>query len=173
LKKKSEIDSIFQQFYKGDRIAGYVYILIFLFFISISVPFYLIGDRLGYFYLSIGFFVLALYSLGKGISIWYVSTKRLKYYTYKYKLTEQELKEEKVYTRFRMSKKYKNRKRYLFVILVGIMVSIVGLFTSEKGLIIGTAIPIILFTSIEFCIGLLVEFRLSEYYKRLNKETVP
>jgi len=46
-----------------------------------------------------------------------------------------------------------------------------GLFHQEKGLIVATCIPIVLMAGIEFTVGLLTEFRLSEYLKHLHRLT--
>ena len=46
-----------------------------------------------------------------------------------------------------------------------------GIFHQEKGLIIATCIPIVLMSAIEFTVGLLTEFRLTEYLKHLHRLT--
>ena len=52
---------------------------------------------------------------------------------------------------------------------IGCVVAFFGVFHQEKGLIVATCIPIVLMSAIEFTVGLLTEFRLSEYLKHLHK----
>jgi hypothetical protein len=47
--------------------------------------------------------------------------------------------------------------------------SVLGIFSDSKSIIMGTLIPIALFSGIEFCISLLTEFRLWEYNRHLEK----
>jgi hypothetical protein len=113
--------------------------------------------------------VLAFYSLAKGLSIWWVSSKRMSFYKAKETLNNADLAEEIDYTKFRIIKKNRNRRWYLYTAIAGALTAFSGIFLQEKGLIMGTAIPIVLFAAIEFSIGLLVEFRLSEYQRQLHK----
>ena len=73
------------------------------------------------------------------------------------------------YTHYRLDKKVKNRRRYAWTFVIASLIGFAGIFTQEKGLIIGTVIPIALFAASEFSMGLLVEFRLWEYQRRLSK----
>jgi hypothetical protein len=155
--------------YKGDKISGIVYVIISVMFFIISGPLYFLGSTLGYIYLSLGFVILGCYSLAKGLSIYWVSSKRKSHYEDKAILSSDDFKEETAYTQFRLRKKIKNRRRYIYTLIFGCIVAFCGIFTLEKGLVMGTSIPIVLYAGIEFCIGLLVEFRLNEYLRQLQK----
>ena len=80
------------------------------------------------------------------------------------------LSEEMEYTKFRLEKKSRNRRVYIYLTVIATILSFVGAFSDSKSLIMGTMIPIALFSGIEFSISLLTEFRLWEYTRHLNKE---
>ena len=63
-----------------------------------------------------------------------------------------------------------NRRRYLYTLLSGVFLLSVGIIFGEKGLAIGSFVPVILYAGIEFCISLLSEFRLWEYQRQLEKQ---
>ena len=81
------------------------------------------------------------------------------------------LKDEAAYTEYRISKKNKNRRVYIYTLVVACFLSFAGIFVDQKSLIMGTFIPIALISGIELCIGLLTEFRLREYYRILIKNS--
>jgi hypothetical protein len=78
--------------------------------------------------------------------------------------------EEIRYTKFRIDKKKQGRRLHVYSIVLGSIVAFLGIFSSEKGLIMGTCIPVVLLSGIEFGVGLLTEFRLWEYLRVLEKE---
>jgi hypothetical protein len=84
-------------------------------------------------------------------------------------LNNAEIKDERRYTRWRVLKKKRNRRRYIYTIVIGCIIAFLGIFHQEKGLIVATCIPIVLMAAIEFTVGLLTEFRLTEYLKHLHK----
>jgi hypothetical protein len=66
-------------------------------------------------------------------------------------------------------KKSRNRRIYIYLTALGIVMSFLGIFSESKSIIMGTMIPIALFSGIEFGISLLTEFRLWEYTRHLEK----
>ncbi len=150
-------------------ISGLVYIGISFVFLAICVPLYIFGPSLGYYYLNIGLLVLSVFSLVKGILVYYVSSNRHKFYNRKSSLSKENMEEERKYTQYRILKKQRNRRRYVYIMVLLSLIAVIGAFMLEKGLIIGTCVPIILFAAIEFTMGLLMEFRLSEYLRQLKK----
>jgi len=154
--------------YKGDVLSGSFYLLIGTIAALSALGLHLFTGRLGYYYLSIALAVFAVYMLGKGGVMMYMYWSRYKYYKTQQSLSDQDIKEELVYTEFRIAKKKKSRRIYMYIILIGCFIAFAGIFHQEKGLIIGTCIPIVLLSAIEFSIGLLSEFRLSEFQKQLS-----
>lgn len=154
--------------YKGDVYAGSFYLFIGVCSFLAALGVYYFTNRLGLYYLSIGLGIFTLYMVGKGAFMTYMYYSRYKYYKYHNDLTITEIKDERRYTRWRVLKKKKNRRRYIYTIIIGCLVAFMGLFHQEKGLIVATCIPIVLMGGIEFTVGLLTEFRLSEYLKHLH-----
>jgi len=155
--------------YKGDTMAGSFYLFIGVLAAVSALLLYYFSTRLGLYYLSIGLAMLSMYMIGKGSVMIYLYYSRYKYFKEYITLNGQEVKEERRYTRWRVLKKKKNRRKYIYAIVFGCMVAFGGMFHQEKGLIVATCIPIVLMSAVEFCIGLLTEFRLTEYLKHLHK----
>jgi hypothetical protein len=156
--------------YKGDMIAAsfYVFTGMILLLFALILQYFTIS--IGYKYLSYGFFMFFLYCLGKGAVLFYSSRQRYEFYKAKAALTASLISEETAYTAFRIEKKQRNRRIYVYVVAISSIMAFVGIFTQQKGLIMGTAIPIALISGIELGIGLLTEFRLREYFRQLNKK---
>lgn len=155
--------------YKGDVITSYIYIGLSLIMFVISSLLYVFVNKLGYYYLSLGMSLFALYSLGKGILLYRVAKSRLNYYMSDNAISDSYIDEEFDYTNYRLMKKEGNRRRYAWTFGIASIIAVLGIFMQEKGLIIGTMIPIVLFAATEFSIGLLVEFRLWEFHRMLKK----
>ncbi len=155
--------------YKGDIILANIYLILGFSFALIAVLLYLYTHKIGLYYLTHGLVVFALYSIIKGILLRKVSKNRYRHYNNQNSITINEWQEEFDYTNFRLTKKERNRRRYAWTFAVSCIVAIAGTLMKEKGLIIGTSVPILLFAAIEFSIGLLVEFRLWEFHRQLKK----
>lgn len=155
--------------YKGDVLAGSFYLLIGVIAAVAAFLLYIFAERLGYLYLSKGLTAFAVYMLGKGGVMMYMYWSRYRYYKVREQITTVEVEDELDYTTYRVGKKQRNRRYYMYVILLGSLTAFAGVFHQEKGLIIGTCIPIVLMSAIEFGVGLLTEFRLSEYIRQLQK----
>lgn len=155
--------------YEGDVYAGGFYFFVGVFALLASVSVYYFTERLGLYYLSIGLGIFTLYMVGKGTVMIYMYYSRYKYYVDHIDLNNAEVKDERRYTRWRVLKKKRNRRLYIYTIAIGCIVAFFGFFHQEKGLIVATCIPIVLMSGIEFTVGLLTEFRLTEYLKHLHK----
>ncbi|MBC7883828.1 MAG: hypothetical protein H7X99_00025 [Saprospiraceae bacterium] len=155
--------------YKGDMIAGSFYLFVGLVLLLFAGILHYTTESLGFHYLSIGFFMFFLYSMGKGVVIFFLSRQRYNFYLHLNSLTKPILEDETTYTEFRIKKKNINRRRYVWIMVICSVVAFLGIFSRQKGLIMGTAIPIALISGIEFGIGLLNEFRLREYMRLLLK----
>ena len=155
--------------YEGDVYAGSFYLFIGVCALIAALGIYFFTSRLGLYYLSIGLGIFTLYMIGKGSVMIYHYFSRYKYYKHHVDLTNKEIKEERRYTRWRVLKKKRNRRRYIYTIVFGCLIAFMGAFHQEKGLIVATCIPIVLMSAIEFTVGLLTEFRLTEYLKHLHK----
>ena len=158
--------------YKGDVMAGSFYLLIGVCALLGAIGVYYLTERLGYYYLSIGLLMLSIYMIGKGSVMIYLYRSRYTFYKDHQVLQTAEIKEERRYTRWRVLKKKKNRRRYIYTIILGSLIAFGGIFHQEKGLIVATCIPIIIMSAVEFAVGLLTEFRLTEYLKHLHKMTL-
>jgi hypothetical protein len=101
--------------------------------------------------------------------IYKVSRSRYNHYLRFNELSQIQSNNEIKYTQYRLDKKANNRRRYAWTFVIAAIFGVAGIFMQETGLIIGTIIPIVLFAAIEFVVGLLVEFRLWEYQRRMYK----
>jgi hypothetical protein len=155
--------------YKGDKLAGSFYLLVGVILMFFSIGLYLFTISVGYFYLSVGLAIFSFYCIGKGSFIMYTSHVKMQYFKKQSDLDISATDTEIAFTEFRIYKKNRNRTRYTRVVILSSVIAFAGLFTSEKGLISGTAIPIAFISGLEIGIGLLTEFRLREYLRILNK----
>ena len=155
--------------YKGDVLAGSFYFFLGFLLLIFGILLRAYGATQGFIYLGMGLILFGLMSMGKGVFMMYVYNKRLKYYTHIETLSVKDIVEEKDYTQFRLDKKARNRRAYIYITVFGVMVNFIAAFTDSKSIIMGTAIPITLFAGIEFGISLLTEFRLWEYMRNLDK----
>ena len=156
--------------YKGDIVAAFFYAGIgsLMFVIAALLQYFNISP--GFLYLSYGLLVFSIYALGKGTIIYYVYSKRYLFYKNIQEMNERYKNEEINYTGSRIVRKNKGRRLHIYVMILGSIVAFYGIFSVERGLIIGSSIPIVLLSGIEFSVGLLTEFRLQEYLRILNKQ---
>lgn len=152
--------------------AGSFYILVGVLSILGALLLWFFSTRLGLYYLTIGLTMLSIYLIGKGGVMIYLYYSRYNFFKKHTTLSLDEIKEERRYTRWRVLKKKKSRRIYIYVMAFGCFIAFGGLFHQEKGLIVATCIPIIVMSAIEFTVGLLTEFRLTEYLKHLHKMTL-
>lgn len=155
--------------YKGDVLAGTFYIFVGVIFLISSVIIYSLAHYQGYYYLSIAMLPFGLYGLIKGFMVVYIYQGRLNFYKKHVQLKPEGIQEETEYTRFRLEKKARNRRAYIYATIIASVLATTAVFTPYKSLITATMIPVALFSGIEFCIGLLTEFRLWEYIRQLEK----
>jgi len=158
--------------YEGDVYAGSFYLFVGICSAFAALGLYFFTQRLGFYYLAVGLGIFTLYMIGKGCVMIYMYFSRYKYYRKHANLSPEEIKEERRYTRWRVLKKKRNRRRYIYTIIIGCILAFLGFFHVQKGLIVATCIPIVLMAAIEFTIGLLTEFRLTEYLKHLHRLTL-
>lgn len=125
---------------------------------------------LGFHIMSIGTFLLAVYATAKGTYIVWTSFQKYKFFMNLDAINRQHLSSEISQTEYRIQKKKINRRRYIYITAVASIFAFLGIFSTSKAMIMGTAIPIALISGIEFSIGLLTEFRLAEYLRQLQKE---
>lgn len=157
--------------YKGDVLSGAFYLLLGALISICTLLCYFFTDSLGYYYLSIALAILSIYCTGKGFIMIIMYGSRKRYYANHLGLDVQEIKEERRYTRYRVLKKKKNRRIHIYLMTISSIIAFLGLFHQEKGLIVSCCVPIIIISAVEFSIGLLTEFRLTEYLKHLHKLT--
>lgn len=155
--------------YKGDTLASWFYLGVGSIMILITILLQHFNISLGFLYLSYGLFVFSVYCLGKGCWMWFVYQNRLKYYKFHNTLSERERSDEIEYTEKRVSRKKQGRRLHIYILVIGSIIAFSGAFSSERGLIMGTSIPVVLLSGIEFGVGLLTEFRLQEYLRILIK----
>ncbi|MFM2394512.1 MAG: hypothetical protein RLZZ546_2494 [Bacteroidota bacterium] len=148
---------------------AWFYIGIGSFFLVCSSFLYFFTIKVGWLYLAMGLAIFGSYALVKGMLIYKVSVARFNYFKEKESLSLSDLKSEKDYNFYRLKKKEINRRRYIYTLIIGSIVAVLGIVIGEKGLIIGTIVPIVLFAGVEFSVGLLTEFRLWEYQRQLEK----
>lgn len=158
--------------YKGDVLAGSIYLLVGAILILFSIGLYAWASTPGLFMLGRGLFVFAVFAIGKGLFVVNIYYKRLEHYKKLSELKNNDLKEELTYTIFRLKKKEVNRRRYIYTVVIGSIIGVVGIFLPAKSIIVGSAIPIVLYSAIEFVMGLLSEFRLWEYRRSMEKESI-
>lgn len=158
--------------YKGDVLAGSIYLLVGAILILFSIGLYAWASTPGLFMLGRGLFVFAVFAIGKGLFVGNIYYKRLEHYKKLSELKNNDLKEELTYTIFRLKKKEVNRRRYIYTVVIGSIIGVVGIFLPAKSIIVGSAIPIVLYSAIEFVMGLLSEFRLWEYRRSMEKESI-
>ncbi|HRO09239.1 MAG TPA: hypothetical protein PK047_10255 [Saprospiraceae bacterium] len=156
--------------YKGDIATAKFYILVagILLFFAVVITIWV--HQIGYRILSIGLYMLAAYCLGKGFFMWFSYRQRLVFYNSLTELNPEFQEAEKNYTEYRIHKKQKNRRGYVYVLILSCFFAFAGAFSSQKGLIMGTAIPIALISGIEISMGLLTEFRLNGFLRLLRKQ---
>lgn len=155
--------------YKGDVLASWFYLSIGMGMLCISALLQHFQISLGFLYLAYGLAAFSLYCIGKGGIMWWMYRKRYVFYDRKQEVTAGLREEEIRYTKFRIHKKKQGRRVHVYIIVLGSVIAFAGAFSSEKGLILGTCIPVVLLSGIEFSVGLLTEFRLWEYLRILEK----
>lgn len=155
--------------YKGEVYRSHFYFGFGTFLLLSSLFLYAFTHKIGWAYLSLGLFIFSIYSFIKGLYVNITYRKRLAYYKSKTELTLKEITEEFNYNQIRINKRINNRRRYMYVMILAIIIMIAGVLLNEKGLSIGTFVPIILVAATEFCETLLTEFRLWEYHRGLEK----
>lgn len=155
--------------YRGDVLSAWFYIGTGLFMFFVSCILYYFNISLGYLYLSYGLFIFSMYSLGKGLSMWYVYSRRFKLFVMMESLDTHTKLSEVQYTSERIHRKQSGRRMHTYILILGSIFAVCGVLSSEKGLILGTLIPVVLLSGIEFSVGLLTEFRLQEYMRLLQK----
>jgi len=157
--------------YKGDIMAAGFYLFIGFLLLLIVIIFHYLDKSYGFKFLITGFFMFFVYCTGKGLFMFFVASGRFRFYKNMTDISLKLLKDEAAYTEYRISKKNKNRRVYIYTLVVACILSFAGIFVDQKSLIMGTFIPIALISGIELCIGLLTEFRLREYYRILIKNS--
>ncbi|MFZ1703499.1 MAG: hypothetical protein WAT79_04085 [Saprospiraceae bacterium] len=155
--------------YKGDTFASLFYLGIGLFMLSTAFLLQYFKVSLGFLYLSFGLAAFSIYCIGKGLIMLYIYQKRHQYYLGISELSQLQKNEEILYTENRIIRKHRGRRMHVYIMVVGSIVAVLSVFAKEKGLIMGSSIPIVLLSGIEFSLGLLTEFRLQEYLRILKK----
>jgi hypothetical protein len=157
--------------YKGDIMAAFFYggIGFLMFVIAALLQYFNISP--GFLYLSYGLLVFSVYCIGKGIIMNYIYRKRYLFYKNVSIMKENHRSEEILYTESRILRKNQGRRLHVYVMILGSVIAFCGIFSMERGLIMGTSIPIVLLSGIEFSVGLLTEFRLQEYLRILKKQS--
>lgn len=155
--------------YRGEIYRSHFYFGFGTLLLFSSIFLYVFTHKIGWAYLSLGLFLFSIYSFAKGLYVYITYKRRLNQYLQKTELTAQDLDNEFRYNQMRINKRINNRRRYLYVMIIGIVIMVAGILFNEKGLSIGTFVPIILVAATEFCETLLTEFRLWEYHRALEK----
>ncbi len=159
-----------QIIYKGDVLASLFYIGIGLGMLFVAATLIYFNISLGFLYLSYGLTAFSMYCLGKGMIMFFIYSRRLGFYKKSDTLSGEDIQEELFYTDKRILRKQNGRRIHVYIIILGSVTAFAGIFSIEKGLIMGTAIPVVLLSGIEFSIGLLTEFRLQEYLRILTRQ---
>ena len=155
--------------YKGDIVTAKFYILVglILLFFALFLTFFV--SNTGYKMLSTGLYVLMVYCTGKGLFMWISYSQRLKFYDTLTELNPIFRQGEIEYTEYRIMKKQKNRRSYIYIVILSSVFAFAGIFSAQKVLIMATAIPIALISGLETGLGLLTEFRLSIFLRALKR----
>ena len=156
--------------YKGDQLTAYFYLGLSVFLGTAAGFLFGFTQKIGWFYLAIGLSLFSAFSIGKAIYVYYKAQQKLNYFKSFSTLEQNELTSEIQTNRLRLDKKAMNRRRYLYTLLSSVFLLTGGIIFGEKGLAIGSFVPVILYAGIEFCISLLSEFRLWEYQRQLEKQ---
>lgn len=101
--------------------------------------------------------------------MWYVYSRRFRLFARIELLDAGKKQAEIQYTNERILRKQSGRRMHTYILILGSILAVCGVLSSEKGLILGTLIPVVLLSGIEFSVGLLTEFRLQEYLRLLQK----
>ncbi|HRG19517.1 MAG TPA: hypothetical protein PLQ57_00745 [Saprospiraceae bacterium] len=155
--------------YKGDQYTSYIYLGLSLFFGISAALLFVFTLKIGWFFLAIGLTMLAVFSAGKAIYVYFKAKDRILYFQKQTSLEGSILDSEIQYNQQRLLKKGLNRRRYLYTLLGGFFLLVGGIVFGEKGWAIGSFVPVLLYAGIEFSAGLLSEFRLWEYQRQLEK----
>ena len=155
--------------YKGDQYTSYIYLGLSLFFGISAALLFVFTLKIGWFFLAIGLSILAVFSAGKAIYVYFKAKDRILYFQKQTSLEGSILDSEIQYNQQRLLKKGLNRRRYLYTLLGGFFLLVCGIVFGEKGWAIGSFVPVLLYAGIEFSAGLLSEFRLWEYQRQLEK----
>lgn len=155
--------------YKGDQYTSYIYLGLSLFFGLSAALLFVFTLKIGWFFLAIGLSILAVFSAGKAIYVFFKAKDRILYFQKQTSLEGSILDSEIQYNQQRLLKKGLNRRRYLYTLLGGFFLLVGGIVFGEKGWAIGSFVPVLLYAGIEFSAGLLSEFRLWEYQRQLEK----
>jgi hypothetical protein len=158
--------------YKGDMIAASFYLFVGVILLLFAFILYYYTMSAGYKFLSYGFLMFFLYSIGKGAVMYYIYSEKYKFFHNKTVMTSTIQKKEILYTEYRIAKKNINRRRYIWTLILSCIIAFLGIFSLQKSILMGTAIPIALISGIELTIGMLTEFRLREFLRILNKPIV-
>ena len=119
--------------YKGDQYTSYIYLGLSLFFGISAALLFVFTLKIGWFFLAIGLSILAVFSAGKAIYVYFKAKDRILYFQ---KLTSLEgsiLDSEIQYNQQRLLKKGLNRRRYLYTLLGGFFLLVGGIVFGEKG----------------------------------------
>lgn len=155
--------------YEGDVFTAIFYVVIGFILLALAGFLTYLGTTHGYKFLSIGLYMFSAYCIGKGLFMWYSYRARFLHYNAMTEMDQRHNDEEIAYTSYRIQKKNTNRRRYSYLLVISSVLAFMGIFTRQKGFIMGTFIPIALIAGIELGIGLLTEFRLREFLRLLLK----
>ncbi len=155
--------------YKGDIATAKFYILVGIILITFALILTFANISAGFNHLSLGLYILSAYCIGKGLFMWISYSQRLKFYDSVTELNPTFKQNEIEYTEYRIFKKNRNRRGYIYMLILGSFFAFVGVFSQYKALIMGTSIPIALISGLEIGMGLLTEFRLSTFLRELKK----
>lgn len=155
--------------YKGDILAAFFYSGLAVFLFIVATLIYYFVENPHYRYLVVGLIGFGLFCLGKFLYMNLIYRRQLNLYLSTNTLTEEMIQKELSFTAYRLAKKHKNRRRYTYAVVFFSVMAFLSLFSSNRGLFIGSFIPAALIAGIELGVGLLTEFRLREYHRILNK----
>lgn len=155
--------------YKGDMLAAYFYIFVGVLLMISALGLLKFTSTPGFYYLSLGFILFFVYCLGKGMFMIYLYGHKYRFFRDLTSMTSLVIEDEKTFTEYRIHKKNVNRRRYVYIIILGTVAAFTGIFIPQKSIIMGTSIPIALIAGIEFSVGLLTEFRLREYLRVISR----